>query len=221
VRLAALALALLTVVPLGEHKLVVEQPARELRGSVLLVPGGATTLAVAPDGSVSSNNFVIRTRKLWQSAGYVTAYMDDPSDLREALARLRALARPVVLVSTSRGTIVAAQQTLRLGNEGPDLLVLTSPVTSGAGALDAASLRRVAIPVLVVANGNDGCPVSTSAGAALLAERLGARGTFVAVRSDASQGDACTGLSPHGFLGIESEVIAKIAAWIEAESPSR
>ncbi|MBV8074391.1 MAG: hypothetical protein JO140_03095 [Candidatus Eremiobacteraeota bacterium] len=213
--LAAFLIAALTLVDLGGRKLVIEQPSVPARGVILLLPGGATTLSLAADGSTSSSNFVIRSRKLLQNAGFVTAYLDDPGDLREPLARLRALGRPLVILATSRGTALAVRESLRLGKEaGADLVVLTSPVTSGVDSLEGFNVRRLAIPVLVVENSADGCPVTRPSGAAALAERLGSNGTYREVTSSAAQGDACGGLSPHGFLGIEGEVAGKIVEWI-------
>jgi hypothetical protein len=34
------------------------------------------------------------------------------------------------------------------------------------------------------------------------------------------QADPCEGMSPHGYLGIEADVVQRIAAWIGA-SPAR
>ena len=200
------------------RKLVVEPAAGTPKGVVLLIPGGSTTLSLAADGSTSSNNFVIRTRRMLGAAGYTTAYLDDPADLREPLVRLRELGRPVVVLSTSRGTVVAEANAAKLGADGPDLLVLTSPVTRGAGSLAG---RALPIPTLVTANANDGCSASPPDGAAELARRLGARATFLAFSSTEQRSDPCQALSPHGYLGIESEVIGKIVDWIVSHAGSR
>ena len=90
--------------------MVVDAPPGELRGVALLIPGGSSQLQIGAGGSpMPSGNFVIRTRAMWGSAGFAIAYLNDPTDLREPIAKLRALGRPIVLVSTSRGTIVAGQ----------------------------------------------------------------------------------------------------------------
>jgi pimeloyl-ACP methyl ester carboxylesterase len=223
--LPAIAAPEVTALDAGRRLVVVRPPNAALKGVVLLIPGGTTILAIGPDGDTKSSNFVVRTRGFWLGAGFAIAYMNDPGDLRETLVLLRKIARPVIALSTSRGTIVAAQNAAKLGTEGPDLLVLTSPVTTGtAGAAALAhvptrsladvDLRPVKIPTLVVTNDNDTCKVSPPSGAAALAKRMGTNATFLRVASTDSVGPPCEEFAPHGYYGIEDDVIAKIAAWI-------
>ncbi|MBV8151130.1 MAG: hypothetical protein JO101_00710 [Candidatus Eremiobacteraeota bacterium] len=204
----------------GGERLVVEHPAAgtPVRGAVLLIPGGSTTLNLGANGETGSPNFVIRTRALLRDAGFVTAYMDDPENLRDAIARLRAVATPVIVVSTSRGTLVATDNTARLGNAGPDLLVLTSPITTGSKknptAIGISTALQISVPTLVVANQHDACAVSTPGGAEALAAAFSPPATFVSVDSTQTRGDPCGPTSPHGFLGIESDVINQIVSWV-------
>lgn len=186
-----------------------------VKGTVLLVPGGSTLLSLGPKGETRSPNFVIRTRAMLLAAGFAIAYMDNPSDLRQPIQRLAAIAKPVVILSTSRGTIVAASNAARLGSEGPDLLVLTSPVTAGGDSLAHVDLRSIAIPSLVVTNDNDTCRVSPPDGAVALAERLGSA-TILHFSSSQLTGNVCEPLSPHGYLGIEVDVLRQIINWIES-----
>jgi len=206
--------------------LVVESPAGTPRGVALLIPGSDTQLRISPEGAPTpSGNFVIRTRGLWVTAGFAIAYLNDPTDIREPIAQLRTIGRPIVVVSTSRGTIVAGQNAARLGSEGPDLLVLTSPVTSGepspgeirpgiSASLADVDLRAVAVPTLVVTNDRDRCRVSTPAAAAALARRFSPPAHVLHVASSAPTRAPCEALTPHGYLGIEAAVIGKIIDWI-------
>lgn len=198
----------------GRHLVVVRPEVEPPAGVVLLIPGGSTLLTLAPNGDTDSGNFVIRTRRQLLYAGYAIAYMDNPSDLSEAIQQLRAIGKPVVLLSTSRGTIVATSNTARLGADGPDLLILTSPVTNGGGVEDG-DLPRVMIPTLVVANTNDSCKVSPPSGAARIATRIKSA-TYVTFSSNDLRGDPCEALSPHGYLGIEGAVLGKIIEWIRS-----
>ena len=182
---------------------------------MLLVPGGTTLLKLGPKGQTDSSNFVIRTRSFLLGNGYAIAYMDNPSDLSEALGRLRAIAKPVVIESTSRGTIVAGSNAARLGANGPDLLVLTSPVTVGNDSLARVDVHSIMIPSLVVTNDNDRCRVSPPGGAVALAERLGSA-TILHFSSSELNGNVCEPLSPHGYLGIEPDVMRQIVNWIES-----
>jgi hypothetical protein len=208
--------------------LVVDKPAEKPRGVVLLIPGGSTQLALDTDGKTASENFVIRTRELWTEHGFVTAYLDDPRDLREPIARLRPFAVPIVIVSTSRGTIVAAQNSARLGHDGADLLVLTSPVTSGApgarsarpgiaASLAEVDLHTIGIPTFIVTNDRDACNVSTPEDAAKLVTRFTPPASILHVSSSEVSSGPCDALAPHGYLGIEVDVIHQIRNWIESQ----
>lgn len=192
-------------------------------GSVILIPGGSTLLAIRDDGEMSPNgNFVLRVRSDFLNAGFAIAYLEDPSDLRPAIARMRGIARPVFLLSTSNGTAVAARVAATYGADGPDGVVLTSTVTKSsrmlANSAAAADVRRIPVPVLFVHNRNDGCFVSPPAGVTALIARFppGADVTRIDVASDESMSDPCEALSPHGYLGIETEVAGKIVAWMRA-----
>ncbi|MGH7662102.1 MAG: hypothetical protein ACRENA_14450 [Vulcanimicrobiaceae bacterium] len=199
----------------GKH-LVIERPdAATVSCVVLLIPGGTTKLRLGPNGETSSTNFVIRTRQQLLDAGYAVAYMDDPADLREPVQRLRAIGHPVAFLATSRGTIVATANALRLGSDGPDLLILTSPVTQGGDSIEQSRLKQLKIPTLVVANDNDRCRVSPPRAAARLADSIGSSATFAHFSSTAELSDACEPLAPHGYYGIEQAVITAILDWIK------
>jgi hypothetical protein len=169
-------------------------------------------------------NFVIRVRAEFVAAGYAIAYLEDPRDLRPAVERMRRVARPVFVVSTSNGTIVAARNAAALGADGPDGLVLTSTVTRSSfqtpRSVGDLNLRGLRIPVLFVHNANDGCSVSPPAGIAGVIRALGPTADVTRI-DDAStelRGSPCEPFSPHGYLGIEDQVVAKIVAWMRAHA---
>jgi hypothetical protein len=199
----------------GRHLIVVQPDVPPAKGVVLLIPGGTTLLKLGPKGQTDSSNFVIRTRPFLLANGYAIAYMDNPSDLGEAIGRLRAMAKPVIIESTSRGTIVAGSNAARLGPNGPDLLILTSPVTVGNDSLARVDVHSITIPALVVTNDNDTCSASPPNGARALAERLGSA-TILHFSSSQRSGSVCEPLSPHGYLGIETDVMHQIINWIES-----
>jgi hypothetical protein len=99
-------------------------------------------------------------------------------------------------------------------------VALTSSVaTSSRNASETvfdSDLGAITVPALVVANSNDTCPSSSpSLAPKILAALTGApRKELIVVGSDAIQGDPCGGLSPHGYLGIEGDVVQRISAWI-------
>jgi pimeloyl-ACP methyl ester carboxylesterase len=207
----------------GKTRMAIVRPAGDPAGSVIVIPGGSTLLNFHDDGTTSNEgNFVMRVRERFVEAGFAIAYLEDPSDLRPAIARMRRVARPVFLLSTSNGTTVAAREAAALGADGPDGVVLTSTVTkiSRASYTSAASadVRRITAPVLFVHNRNDSCFVSPPSGVTALMGRFpkGADVTRIDVASDEIRSDPCEASSPHGYLGIEADVTAQIVAWMKA-----
>jgi hypothetical protein len=213
-----------TVDTIGGTRAAIVMPDASPVGSVILVPGGSTLLRIDAVGGTPSDNFVIRVRSAFTDAGYAIAYVEDPGDLRPVIARMRRIARPVFLLATSNGTAVAAATTARLGDDGPDGIVLTSTVTitSRRFGYTAASvdLSRIHVPVLFVHNRNDGCSASPPAGIAPLMARFpaGSDVTRSDFSSETTPNDPCGPLSPHGYLGIEDDVTATILSWMRAHS---
>lgn len=224
---AAASAATATIVTAGKTRAIVYEPAGAPVGGVILVPGKSTKAPLGPDGSKldGDGNFVIRTRQDYVDAGFTTAVAEDPSDLGPLIALLRTKARPVFLVATSNGTIVAAANATRLGAAGPDGLVLTSTVTkpSALFAKSAADypLKDLRIPVLFVHNANDACRLSPPAGMERVAAALDpSLVTVVTVSSTAGNQDPdqCGAFAPHGYLGIEASVDARIIDWLKARA---
>ncbi len=162
---------------------------QEGRMALVLLPGGPGYMALDAKGCARNlqGNSLVRSRGLFERAGFVTALVDAPSDHRgedglgafrmspqhaEDIGKVIAFVRertklPVWLVGTSRGAISAANAASRLaGAAAPDGLVLTSPVTSGrvggrkawvAQTVFSARLDAIRVPVLVVAHAADTC----------------------------------------------------------------
>jgi hypothetical protein len=133
---------------------------------------------------------------------------------------------PVALVGTSRGTISAANTASRLERGNADALVLTSTVTQNnkkaSGTVYDASLGRIAIPVLIFHNEQDGCKVSPYSGVQGLQRALKSapRKDIVSISHGDAIGDACHGMSAHGYLGVEGQAVSAIASWIFSSVPS-
>jgi hypothetical protein len=162
---------------------------QEGRMALVLLPGGPGYMALDAKGCATrlQGNSLVRSRGLFQRAGFVTALVDAPSDHRgedglggfrmsaqhaedigKVIAHLRERTKlPVWLFGTSRGAISAANAASRLtGAAAPDGLVLTSPVTSGrvggykawvAQTVFSARLDAIRMAVLVVAHAADTC----------------------------------------------------------------
>ncbi len=82
-------------------------------------------------------------------------------------------------------------------------------------------LDRIRVPTLVVAHEDDECWATPPDGAERIAKGL-VNAPKVAVKmfsgGDEPRSTPCTALSAHGFLGIEQDVVAAIAAFITSAS---
>jgi hypothetical protein len=149
-------------------------------------------------------------------------------DIARVIASLRSrMGVPVWLAGTSSGTISAAGVAARLGGApaGPNGVVLTSTqstlVTGLCGrTVYFAQLSAIRVPVLALSHSRDGCPCSpgsAEAGAKLMAALGGAPAkehrAFSGGSPPLSTGP-CLARTPHGFLGLEGEVVKAIARWI-------
>jgi predicted esterase len=210
------------VVDLDGDRAVFIRPDGPAAGSVILIPGGSTMLDINASGTRFGNgkNFGVRTRAQYVAAGYVAILVHDPTGLAAAIARARTLARPVFLVGTSNGTMVAASNASTLGSDGPDGVVLTSSITvnaAGRGTVLDSLLEQIGVPVLIVANSRDAYPASPSSGAQRIAARLRpAQVTAISVSSVAGRSGPCNAPAPYGYFGRETQTVSQIIAWIKA-----
>jgi pimeloyl-ACP methyl ester carboxylesterase len=140
--------------------------------------------------------------------------------------RRSAGAVPLWLIGTSAGTLSAANAAARLAPpKGPDGLVLTSTITQiggrnapyGQTSVQSVDLARIKVPSLIVRHREDGCPSTPPGGAeGLLGKLKNAPRTelLTFAGGDPPRSAACEPLSRHGYLGIESQVVGAIAAWM-------
>jgi pimeloyl-ACP methyl ester carboxylesterase len=216
----------------------IDQPAAAPPWVIVLFAGDQGVVALNGNGpSAMQGNFVIRTAGYWTSAGDAIAIVDAPSDqssgmndafrlseahaadLHAAVAALRQRfpAAKIALLGTSRGTI-SVGNVLKREPQLADAYVLSSPVTisaRGEPGLSGMHWDVGATPVLVVSNENDSCRVSPFSAARALAEDSHLR--FLAVSSSERGGiraNECGAKSPHGFLGIENQVLSALSQWL-------
>lgn len=161
--------------------------------------------------------------------GAFRATQDHAEDIAAVIANIRQRAPgvPVWLIGTSKGTISAADAAVRLPKgKGADGLVLTSTITrpggrnSGPGGTQTVfdfDLASVTIPTLVVGHREDGCFVTPFADAESLRGKFTkAQRTGLLAFSGGSPRESaeCEPQAPHGYFGIEREVVDAIADWI-------
>ncbi len=222
---------------------------------LVLLPGGSGFADLDKSGCARklAGNSLIRTRDLFHQQGFATALVDAPSDHRGAdglggfrisplhaddlgkiIAEIRQRTKlPVWVIGTSRGSISAVNAASRLtGEQAPDGLVLTSPVTFGrvggqkawvAQTVFSVNLAAIKIPVLVVAHANDTCIRTPPTLAASILDRTsGVREQAVTVKGLTQRGavnvEACEGRSPHGFIAQEQEVTDGIVRFIRGSN---
>ena len=209
----------------------------------ILFPGGGGDIRLRSEGGdikFSQGNFLVRVRGEFVKRGIVAAVIDVPFDQRggwgmsddfrfskEHLADVQGvigdLSRrfpglPIFFVGTSRGSISAASLGARLDG-GIAGVVLTSSMfraTNPRGKESGPGLSRfdfgtIKVPVLIVHHREDGCAVSPYGDAASLAKMF----PIVSVTGGLPPtSDACEPMSPHGYLGRETETVDAIVNWM-------
>jgi hypothetical protein len=235
--LPAMAQAIVQDVPTasGSERVLFTGPATP-RATVLVFAGGPGNVQFDSSGRIVSlaENFLLRTESLWLSRGFAFATIGSTSSLMgvrhtpayadqiaHAIDFVRSRANaPVWLIGTSQGSIAAANGAAHLAGRVAGV-VLTSSVAgmgrSGETVFDS-DLGAIAVPALVVANRYDTCPVAVPSYAPQILAALtrAPRKDVIYVESQELRGDPCEAQSPHGYLGIEADVVQRISDWIRA-----
>jgi hypothetical protein len=207
------------------------------RATIVMLPGGTGNIGLTRDGDVRrDDNFVVRTRDMWAAKGYAVVIPDtiDRASLRglrssssyalvvEALVQFAhaQASAPVFLLGTSQGSIAAANGAAHAHPGTLGGVVLTESVSRLGGSHETvfdAGLQDIRIPALVVANHNDRCNVAPPQDAPEIAAGMShspdVRVVEVSGGTDASS-NACGSLTPHGYYGIEAQVVGTINDWI-------
>jgi hypothetical protein len=187
-----------------------------VESSIILMPGGDGRIGAAPNGVITSltGNQLVRSRHAYVARGRTVLVIDAAVELGRAIQYMTAIARPVTVVATSRGTLRAAKGIAR--GALPNALVLTSGLlTSESGSAEnvVAILGSPSIlpPTLVIHHRHDGCRVSQPAGVEPFILWAGGRARVAWLDGGISTGDPCQGRSHHGFNGIDEEVVGLAA----------
>ncbi len=196
--------------------------------SVILFPGGSGAVAVV------RNNFLLRVAPQFAAQRMTVAVADVPSDhpggvgvdyrasaaeaqdVTAIIAMLKQRAAvPVWLIGTSRGSISAANAAAQIGPPRVAGVVLTSSVW--VGGMTNVGMSQISVPILVVHNRDDGCRESpfASTDAAMAQMQRAPVKQLITVSGGMSRSAPCEAMSPHGYLGIEDQVVPPIIAWIK------
>jgi hypothetical protein len=206
---------------------------------VLFSGGGGGYGKIGGDGWPTSNNFLIRTGKLWAAHPFNVVMVGRPTDridLKNGAVRIaeehtadniavfKAVKSksplPIWLVGTSMGTISAASAAIHDTDKLVDGVVLSSSVTAYRirGAVPSQDLGKIRVPVLVVHHARDACKVCLPYEAKNVVDALSnapAKDLVYVEAGSGASGDPCEALHYHGYIGAEKEVVDLIAAWIE------
>lgn len=226
------------------QSLFIATPAQKPAWVIVLFGGTPGALHLGPNGATTlKGNFLIRSAQHWIDDGEAVVLVDTPSDHTEgvdddfrygkdsfvdtqaiaAKVRERFPEAKMAFVGTSAGT-VSVGNAMKRDAKIADAFVLTSPVTvSRKGEATIADLDTDGTQnrVLVVANVGDQCPSSPPD----VAKRLAQNRHYAYVEVNSNEGDSngagrCGGHSPHGFLGIEMDVLKAIQGWLKGQSAS-
>jgi pimeloyl-ACP methyl ester carboxylesterase len=207
---------------------------------LVMLAGGDGIVEISNSGAITrlGGNFLLRTQALWLGKGWAVTVLGPPNGASllgqrhtpayaDAISRAADFARtranaPVWLVGTSQGSTAAANGAAHLGHKVAGV-VLSSSVTgqnnSGETVFDSEP-GAIVVPALIVANQGDTCPSTPAADANTIAAALSRspRKEVVYVQSDQTRSPPCEAMSPHGYFGIEAEVVQRISDWIRAAS---
>ena len=208
--------------------------------TLIMLPGGAGGIGkIGADNWPDGTNFLIRSAQMFAAQGFNVALVSRPTDqtdmdypFRNSDAHIDDLRRviqhskarwnaPVWLVGTSRGTVSGTAAAIAMRDEGlVSGLVLTSSVTSGkvVGAVTAQAVGQLKVPVLVVHHALDACKVCRPQDAKTIDGKLANSPlhAFLMLEGGGNPtGDPCEPMHYHGFVGMESQVVQRIADWIK------
>jgi len=221
----------------GTVRILYATPA-SARAALVMLPGGTGEVGIGDEGDLDHDkNFVVRTRAQWLKRGYAVIIPDaldgqnmrgersspEFADLVRDLVRFAhsKVAGPVFLLGTSQGTIAAMNGASQLSRDQITGVVLTESVSrpgrkSRETIFDAAP-DRVAVPVLVVANRDSRCRVAPASDARRVADAMthAPEVKVLYMRGGELRSTDCGSQSPHGYWGIEDDVVDVIATWLD------
>jgi dienelactone hydrolase len=223
------------------QRLLIVRPDGMPKAVLVLFAGGDGHLGIRADGTIGyqAGNFLVRTREQWASHGFLVIVPDTPADraslfnarltgfYRGILAGIVAHARtlsaaPIWLMGTSAGTPAPLFGAASL----PDLVhgaaissALTIPSRNDSETVFDSGLDRIRAPVLIQYHREDGCFATPPSNvprikAALVASPSVELQGFSGGQTPSS--GPCEARAPHGFFGIESQVVDAASAWMLA-----
>ncbi len=188
---------------------VITMPKGKPRGSIILMPGGNGSLGITADGQITQlkGNQLVRTRDRYAAAGFATLTLDAWGSPANAVKHMQGIARPVVVVATSRG----ATRIHSSLPANPDGLVITSGMLdqfqSNAGS--PSSLP----PTLIIHHRKDGCRVTLPSLVDPFIAWSAGKARVVWLDGGRDEGDPCQAAGHHGFAGLDGQVVSRVTGF--------
>lgn len=194
---------------------VLERPSARPRGSIILMAGGDGQLGITATGVITRliGNSLIRSRRQFVAAGYATLALSSEGSPSAAVAAMRRIARPVIVVGTSRAA------TRMHSAVSADALVVT------AGMLDHLQ-RNIGFagslpPTLIVHHRRDGCRLTLPELVPAFAGWGGPRVRVAWIDGGRDEGDPCQARGHHGFAGVEGRMVRAITSFSRSVNTRR
>jgi len=206
--------------------------------TLFVFPGGGGGFGKVENGWPTSNNFLVRTSKLWAAEGFNLAIFGRPNDSDELgyedrisdthMQDVKAVlewvksksASPIWVVGTSRGTVSTASMLINLQDSQIAGGVVSSSVVAykKAGALPKQDLKQIKVPVLVYHHEKDACDICRPNEVPSILSGLKSSPTkkLMTVSGGSNPtGSPCEGNHWHGFIGMEQQAVSEISDWIK------
>ena len=220
------------------QRLRILRPTGPEKAVLVLLTGGDGHLDIRADGTIRiAGNFLVRTREQWAAEGFLVIIPDTPADhrslfryrtsdfyrgiLQGIVAHARGLSdKPIWLMGTSAGTPGALFGAASLGDAVHGVAVssaITLPSGNDPDTVFSIGLDRIRQPVLIQYHTGDQCFVTPPGNAPRIKAALTGAGT-VELQSFSGglppASSACEARAPHGFYGIESQVVEAASRWM-------
>ncbi len=205
--------------------------------TLFVFPGGGGGFGKVENGWPTSNNFLVRTSKLWAAEGFNLAIFGRPNDSHELgyedrtsdthLQDVKAVlewvksksAAPIWVVGTSRGTVSTAFTLINLQDSQIAGGVVSSSVVAykKSGAIPKQDLQQIKVPVLVYHHKKDACDICRPdevPGILSGLKNSPVKKLMMVSGGSTPTGSPCAGNHWHGFVGMEQQAVSDVSAWI-------
>jgi hypothetical protein len=187
-------------------------PKAKPRGVVILMGGSNGRLGITGAGEITSllGNQLIRTRQNYAASGFATLSLDSGASLPRAIEDMKKIARPVVVVATSRAATRAHR------GSSADGIVLTSAMLDVFQS--SASVSELP-PILVIHHRQDSCRVTLPSLVDPFITWAQGKARVLWLTGGTDSGDPCEARGYHGFAGIDGQVVSAVSRFVSGTKP--